>query len=814
MAVSTVSVEFERIVPRVRPSTACSRFAETEQCSVDARYDAATYRDKFTPPVSVRAASRRSTVAIARGSAALDFIMQEAAEDVAVSSSTALALPPGGGAPAPNELTSSADEADDDDDDDGAAAPELLVAGGWAVLHGLSSEPRLNGVLVRVCGVQPPTWWPERLTQPAKPGRVFIQVVPDDLIPSLHATGRMSVRLTNLHATTVKDALGCLIHAWIDSGPSTPTFAVPAWQALSELAADTGAKEMRADERGKVHNQCKHACTQRGIAVEAVTLPNEHDRGPNRRVELRLTAPPPADGASSSGSDDGDASSLRSMRFVELCTLLEAVEGVDQSRKGFNERRLHQLTAFWRGGGGGGGGGGGSGNLPRHLRRNLFDVVRLLLPHNDSRRYIWGTAGLAKAVGQAMLQDGRMAKKLADTWLDGSEWAIGVPRDLSLVLSAEWGRRSRLRAGAVRVTVGEVNSVLNLIDRAHPGRGHGKAHKLAQLITGRCSRVEIKWLVRILERNLLIGERPAMPVAHKGEWPKLVMDSLCRARGRIGTPSTGNPPLMYACFRHQHSLSAVCAKAESGELPAAYPPPTSLGVHIRAQGSVPCTSTADGAVLDRFVFRRAETERRLLVETKYDGFRLQVHYDRSADRLRFFYRSGIDSTAEIASDLEPAMRLALGAPLAEPLTDRSSGDVLRPQRFGWLARAEREAFDSLGAPPTQFPPRSVILDGELLVYDEGCTVAVRRPVCPSQSAPAPDAAARCCRLTLLIAAWCLPIMLSPAMRTCHRVCTTSLAASPASWASGRTSGSPSSKMAKGGSGGAGTRVPTAGATIW
>ena len=99
-------------------------------------------------------------------------------------------------------------------------------------------------------------------------------------------------------------------------------------------------------------------------------------------------------------------------------------------------------------------------------------------------------------------------------------WAIGVPRDLALVLSAEWGRRSKLRAGAARLTVGEVNTVLDRIDRAHPDRGHGKAERLGGLVTGQASALEIKWLVRILQRNLLIGERPAMPVAHKGEYDR------------------------------------------------------------------------------------------------------------------------------------------------------------------------------------------------------------------------------------------------------------------------------------------------------
>ena len=87
---------------------------------------------------------------------------------------------------------------------------------------------------------------------------------------------------------------------------------------------------------------------------------------------------------------------------------------------------------------------------------------------------------------------------------------------------------------------------------------------------------------------------------------------------------------MYSLFRHQHSLYAVCEKAERGSLPAAYPPPCCLGVHVRAQGSSPCSDTSAMAVLDKFCFTKKEHEKGLLVETKYDGFRLQVHYDMPA----------------------------------------------------------------------------------------------------------------------------------------------------------------------------------------
>ena len=211
-------------------------------------------------------------------------------------------------------------------------------------------------------------------------------------------------------------------------------------------------------------------------------------------------------------------------------------------------------------------------------------------------------------------------------------------RDLANVLRYEWEARLPPTPSSQRITVGDVNDALNRIDRAHAHRGHGKAEILRGLITGRCNGLEIKWLVRVLLRDLTIGLRASMPVAHKGEWPKLVMDGFCRAQGRLGKPSTGNPPLLYSLFRHQHSLEHVARKAETGSLPTTYPPPCCLGTHVRVQGSVPCTDTSAEAVLARFVFRRDELDRRIYIETKYDGFRLQIHYERQKDSLRLFYR--------------------------------------------------------------------------------------------------------------------------------------------------------------------------------
>ena len=61
----------------------------------------------------------------------------------------------------------------------------------------------------------------------------------------------------------------------------------------------------------------------------------------------------------------------------------------------------------------------------------------------------------------------------------------------------------------------------------------------------------------------LLTNLPEQPVAQKGEWPKIVMDGLCRAQGRVGTPQRGNPPRMYTLLRYRNDLEHVCRKAET-----------------------------------------------------------------------------------------------------------------------------------------------------------------------------------------------------------------------------------------------------------
>ncbi|GAA5897078.1 hypothetical protein JCM8208_006163 [Rhodotorula glutinis] len=104
--------------------------------------------------------------------------------------------------------------------------------------------------------------------------------------------------------------------------------------------------------------------------------------------------------------------------------------------------------------------------------------------------------------------------------------------------------------------------------------------------------------------------------------------------------------------------------------------------------------------------RRLEGE--VAVETKYDGERLQIHVDLSLpplEQIRIFSKSGRDST-ETRHLLKPIIRASLDLPL-DPLTR-----ALHPLLY------DRLVASASSRAPVAYPPTRLILEGEMVPYDE------------------------------------------------------------------------------------------------
>ncbi|GAA5899280.1 hypothetical protein JCM6882_009303 [Rhodosporidiobolus microsporus] len=94
------------------------------------------------------------------------------------------------------------------------------------------------------------------------------------------------------------------------------------------------------------------------------------------------------------------------------------------------------------------------------------------------------------------------------------------------------------------------------------------------------------------------------------------------------------------------------------------------------------------------------------VETKYDGERLQIHIDLALlphEQIRIFSKSGRDST-QTRHLLLPIIRASLSLPL-DPLSS-----TIHPLLYSRLLASP--------LPPSLFPPTKLILEGEMVPYDE------------------------------------------------------------------------------------------------
>jgi len=587
-------------------------------------------------------------------------------------------------APAVNEFNSSDGASESESEPDGHS----LETGSFVLLHGLRKKPELNGAAGFAIEKLANERW-----MVVVPPSTEISVKPANL--QVAAPAEPS---SKAEKEAARHVAGLIYDAFLASA-ETRLFFPPQLSSTSRKVLHETAGEYENLQHGSVN--AKAIAKAQGMADREAELDRvaaaaiiagklkEQSRsqfqGPRQLIVRKEEAPPLA------LPPPPAADHLELSLFDEVCRLFEAMEAVQDVDAtsglrvtGALEKRKQLCHRFWRGRA-------PSSARQRHERPGLFDVFRLLMPHHDTRRYGISVEKLAAWTVEAHGMDAADAPQ----W--GREWYVNdTTGDVALVLEAYVAKRVS-REGKPSVTVKTVNDALTAM-QLEEKKGH--LHSLLL----RMGPLEVKWLVRILLRDVKIGSRPGHPVPQKGEYPKVVMDGLCRAQGRVGRPSQGSPPLLYTLLRYRNRLEYVCETAERGELPIAYPPPPMLGVHIRAQLSVACPRL-DGAA------RQLGTSD-VFVETKYDGFRFQLHWKSGARQMRCFYRSGVECTNDV-QDLLPAVRLAFGGDPAEVLC--RSGDAATRKRYTWLEKALARVTD---AQREAFVRTDVVLDGELLVYDE------------------------------------------------------------------------------------------------
>ena len=176
---------------------------------------------------------------------------------------------------------------------------------------------------------------------------------------------------------------------------------------------------------------------------------------------------------------------------------------------------------------------------------------------------------------------------------------------------------------------------------------------------------------------------------------------------------TGNGQLRHA-LRERSAAAARFPHAYGGLLPAR---PGTPGIYfeysrklVTLVGLVCCFLGAFGAA--EYFFVRAGGQGRPL------GALLPIFYNRTHPEMRCFYRSGVECTADVG-DLLPAVELALGGD-PEQVLRRDATDEATRLRFTWLEKAWAKVTPEQRAAFTH-NTADLVLDGELLVYDESMT---------------------------------------------------------------------------------------------
>ena len=383
-----------------------------------------------------------------------------------------------------DEPATSADELSEDDEAVCLLSLSPPEPGAWVVLHGIVGKPELNGrvgVLIdTLLGSDGSPRWDchmllEALDIAIKPANLSV------MAPCTWKSGgderRRQMEQTEAVVTRVLESF-----------------------VASDAAELEFPKTLSGEARNKVHS----VCSDLGLDKKSI------GQGGERYIVVSKQAAD--EGPSSAGSlqEQGDLNDLRFVEVVGLLDRCEAVLDLDAiggTIPGAAEARKQRSAQFWA----------APPRHPRHARRGLFSAIRLMMPFHDLRRYGISAVSLATWAAEAVGYGTEPAKHFGKGWMLNPKVRQHATGDLALVLKALWEERvdsSRAATAAARrqgqagITVRDVNDVLDVVAGVvKPPAGSSRRATLVGLL-GRASGREVKWLVRILQRDVRIGARP------------------------------------------------------------------------------------------------------------------------------------------------------------------------------------------------------------------------------------------------------------------------------------------------------------------
>eukprot|EP00742_Colponemidia_sp_Colp-10_P010921 GILJ01012057.1.p1 GENE.GILJ01012057.1~~GILJ01012057.1.p1 ORF type:complete len:938 (+),score=126.51 GILJ01012057.1:75-2888(+) len=368
--------------------------------------------------------------------------------------------------------------------------------------------------------------------------------------------------------------------------------------------------------------------------------------------------------------------SAQAAAFSSLCELLQCISSNRSARQG--SLVSSAVGAF----------------LSTHGRLGLYAFIRLLLPEQDhARRYGMQQTRLCEHLLQIFAwRDSKRGQEVKQ-WRTNSSEHRG---DLSMAVY-----NALLQEGAVTsstLTIGQVNVYLDGLGcLLSPSSDHSFAppkgqHELLRTLFTSVSALESKWLVRIILKDLRIGSKSV-------------------------SIFNGVSEHMVHIAKYRSSLPDLCHAVEVGSLAGS----TVAGsmFHLAARclprpGSFIAPMLASRSSVNDVINRL--TGETVHIETKYDGFRCMVHFDRHKPLRQV--ENDSRGTKElnqlpVDSEIDFCHVQVFSRPGKDHTEERRSLLPYLLQALGFYAPNQVDVDSTVSI----FPIHDAILDGELLVYN-------------------------------------------------------------------------------------------------
>eukprot|EP00743_Colponemidia_sp_Colp-15_P007708 GILK01008343.1.p1 GENE.GILK01008343.1~~GILK01008343.1.p1 ORF type:complete len:872 (-),score=159.29 GILK01008343.1:269-2848(-) len=366
--------------------------------------------------------------------------------------------------------------------------------------------------------------------------------------------------------------------------------------------------------------------------------------------------------------------SLEAAAFSDLCDLLQCMSSSKSARQGSFVSSAVDAFISTRG------------------RRGLYHFIRLLLPEQDhARRYGMQQTRLCEHLLEIFAWKDSKRGQDVKQWRTQSSEHRG---DLSMAV-----HNALLQEGAVSLstlTLGQVNSYLDGLGcLGSSSSGHsfappkGQRELLRTLFTA-VSALESKWLVRIILKDLRIGSK-AVAIFN------------------------GVSEHMVHIAKYRSSLPDLCHAVEVGSFPDSV---SDLAARcLPRPGSFIAPMLASRSSVNDVVNRL--TGESVYIETKFDGFRCMVHFDRhkplrqvgnDSRRTKELNQSPVDSEIDFShfSHVQVFSR-----PGKDHTEERRSLLPYLLQALGFYTPSQVDVDSARNMVQIQ----DTILDGELLVYN-------------------------------------------------------------------------------------------------